>query len=145
MSEVKAGQNVSVHYTGTFDDGTEFDSSKSRDQPLTFQVGAGQMISGFDAAVVGMTIGESKTIRLEPEDAYGVVSDQLVQNISTSLFPEGFEFVVGATVKGQAPNGQPLLAQIESVNEDENIVVLNFNHPMAGKHLNFDIELLTAD
>jgi len=144
MSEVKAGQTVTVHYTGTFDDGTEFDSSKTRD-PLSFQVGAGQMISGFDAAVVGMIVGESKTVRLDPEDAYGNPSDQLIQNISTTLFPEGFEFVVGATVRGQAPNGQPLLARIESVNEDENIVVLNFNHPMAGQHLNFEIELLTAD
>ena len=144
MSEVKAGQTITVHYTGTFDDGTEFDSSRTR-EPLSFQVGAGQMISGFDAAVVGMVIGESKTIRLNPEDAYGTPSDQLIQNISTTLFPEGFEFIAGATVRGQAPNGQPLLARIESINEDENIVVLNFNHPMAGQHLNFEIELLTAD
>jgi len=145
MSEVKSGQAVSVHYVGTFDDGTEFDSSRGRNQPLSFQVGAGQMITGFDSAVVGMSVGETKTIRLEPEDAYGPVSDQLVQNISTSLFPEGFDFVVGATVRGEAPNGQPLLAMIESVNKDDNIVVLNFNHPMAGKHLNFEIELLTAE
>ena len=145
MSEVKTGQKVSVHYVGTLDDGTEFDSSRSRNQPLTFECGAGQMITGFDAAVTGMTVGETKSVRLAPEEAYGPVSDQLVQNISTSLFPEGFDFVVGATVRGQSPNGQPLLAKIESVDQDENIVVLNFNHPMAGQYLNFEIELLEAE
>jgi len=146
MSDIKvtAGQTVTVHYTGTFDDGTEFDSSKSRG-PLSFQVGSGQMITGFDTAVVGMTVGESKSINLTPENAYGNTSDELIQNISTTLFPEEFEFIVGATVRGEAPTGQPLLAQIVSSDAAEGIVVLDFNHPMAGKHLNFEIELLTVE
>lgn len=144
MSEVKPGQKVTVHYVGTLDDGTEFDSSRSRETPLEFQVGAGSMITGFDTAVSGMTIGETKTVRLAPEDAYGPVSDQLVQNIAKTLFPPDFEFIVGATVRGTTPEGQPLLAKIESAGDNDEHVVLNFNHPMAGQHLNFEIELLTA-
>ena len=143
MSEVTTGQTVNVHYVGTFDDGTEFDSSRTRGETLTFQVGSGQMISGFDSAVTGMTIGESKTIRLEPGDAYGDRREDLVQTFPQSLFPEGFEFKVGAVVKGQAPNGQPLLAKIESTTEDT--VVLDFNHPMAGQCLNFEIEVVSAE
>lgn len=142
MSKINAGQVVSVHYTGTFDDGTKFDSSHDRGEPITFNVGAGQMISGFDSAVVGMTVGETKSVRLEPADAYGEPREDLVQNIDTNLFPEGFEFVVGATVKGESPQGQPLLATIVSHQPDSNVVVLDFNHPMAGKSLNFEIEVV---
>ena len=145
MSEVKAGQTVSVHYVGTFDDGTEFDSSVSRGEPITFQVGAGQMIAGFDQAVVGMTNGETKDVTLAPEMAYGPSREDLVQNISTKLFPEDFDFVVGATVKGDAPNGQPLLAAIVDHQPDNDVVVLDFNHPMAGKTLNFNINIVAVD
>lgn len=145
MSEVKAGQTVSVHYIGTFEDGTEFDSSVSRGQPITFQVGAGQMIAGFDQAVAGMTNGETKDVTLTPEMAYGASREDLVQNISTKLFPEDFDFVVGATVKGDAPNGQPLLAAIVDHQPDNEVVVLDFNHPMAGKTLNFNISVVSVD
>ena len=142
MSKVSAGQVVSVHYVGTFDDGTTFDSSRERGEPITFNVGAGQMISGFDNAVVGMAVGETKSVRLEPNEAYGVPREDLVQNIDTNLFPDNFDFVVGATVRGEAPTGQPLLANIVSHDPDNNIVVLDFNHPMAGKSLNFEIEVV---
>ncbi len=145
MSEVKPGQKVAVHYVGTLDDGTEFDSSRGRNTPLEFQVGAGTMIAGFDAAVHGMTIGETKSVRLAPEEAYGPVSEELVQNIAKTLFPPDFEFIVGATVRGTTPEGQPLLAKIESASAEDDFVVLNFNHPMAGQYLNFEIELLTAE
>lgn len=145
MSEVKAGQTVSVHYVGTFEDGTEFDSSVSRGEPITFQVGAGQMISGFDQAVAGMKNGETKDVTLTPEMAYGPSREDLVQNISTKLFPEDFEFVIGATVKGDAPNGQPLLAAIVEHQPDNEVVVLDFNHPMAGKTLNFNINVVAVD
>lgn len=142
MSKVTVGQVVSVHYVGTFDDGAVFDSSRERGAPITFNVGAGQMISGFDNAVVGMAVGETKSVRLEPAEAYGDPREDLVQNIDTNLFPENFDFVVGATVKGEAPTGQPLLATIVSHNPDTNTVVLDFNHPMAGKSLNFEIEVV---
>lgn len=142
MSKVTVGQVVSVHYVGTFDDGAQFDSSRDRGAPITFNVGAGQMISGFDNAVVGMATGETKNVRLEPSEAYGEPREDLVQNIDTNLFPDDFDFVVGATVKGESPQGQPLLATIVTHNPDENTVVLDFNHPMAGKSLNFEIEVV---
>lgn len=145
MSKINAGQVVSVHYTGTFDDGTKFDSSHDRGTPITFNVGAGQMITGFDQAVVGMAVGETKSVRLEPAEAYGEQREDLVQNISTKLFPEEFDFVVGATVKGESPNGQPLLANIVSHNPENEVVVLDFNHPMAGKSLNFEIEVVSVE
>ena len=90
MSEVKTGQTVNVHYVGTFDDGTEFDSSRARGETIAFQVGSGQMISGFDLAVADMSVGETKTIRLEPAEAYGDKREDLVQTFPQSIFPEGF-------------------------------------------------------
>ena len=143
MSNVKAGQTVSVHYVGTFDDGTEFDSSRSRGEPLTFQLGGTQMIAGFDKAVGEMVVGETKTIRLSPKDAYGESQSHLIQDVSRSTFPPEFEFKIGAMLQGQLPNNQLFTARIESVSEDS--VLLDLNHPMAGKHLNFEVELLTAD
>jgi peptidylprolyl isomerase len=143
MSEVKVGKTVSVHYIGTLDDGTEFDNSHTRGEPLTFQLGAGQMISGFDSAVSGMVVGESKTIRLSPEEAYGESDPEMVQNVPRSEFPPEFEFQVGKMVQGQTSAGPPFIAKIDSVTED--YVVMDLNHPLAGTHINFEVELLTAD
>ena len=143
MSEVNVGKTVSVHYVGTFDDGTEFDSSRSRDEPLTFQLGAGHVIPGFDSAVSEMVVGETKTIKLSPEDAYGKVEPTMVQSVPRDVFPPEFEFVVGNMVQGELPSGQPITAKIEAINEGT--VVLDLNHPMAGKHLNFEVELLTFE
>ena len=140
-NSVSTGQVVSVHYTGTFDNGEQFDSSHDR-EALTFQVGNGQMISGFDAAVVGMSVGETKNITLSPTEAYGDALPQLVQQVPLEQFPEGFQFEVGATVQGEAENGQPVFANIVDVLDDS--IVLDFNHPLAGKSLNFEIELLTV-
>ncbi len=141
MSNTNEGQVVSVHYTGTFDDGTEFDSSQSRGEPLTFQVGTGQVISGFDNAVASMTVGETKNIRLEPADAYGEVNPEAIQAVPKTMFPDGFEFKVDAFVQGQQPNGNPFQARIASVADDT--VTLDLNHPMAGKTLNFKLELVS--
>ena len=143
MSKVKTGNNVSVHYVGTLDDGTEFDSSRSRGAPLSFQVGSGQLIAGFDAALSGMVVGETKTITLVPADAYGEASPEHVQTAPRNMFPSDFEFKVGATVYGKNENGQEILAKINSFDNEE--IILDFNHPMAGKTLNFDIELISID
>ena len=142
MSEEKTGQTVSVHYVGTFDDGTQFDSSRERDEPLTFQLGAGQMIPGFDSIIKEMIVGETKTVRLDPEDAYGASNPELVQSVPRSAFDPNLEIRVGAVVQGSAPDGQVFMAKIESTDNDS--VVLDLNHPMAGKHLNFEVELLTS-
>lgn len=145
MGKVTQGQLVSVHYVGKFDDGTVFDSSRERGVPLEFLAGAGQMIPGFDSEILTMSTGELRTFRLVPAGAYGQHRDELVQKINTALFPKDFEFVEGATVRGDSPNGQPLLAKIVSHLPSENAVVLDFNHPMAGKSLNFEVEVLSAE
>ena len=141
MSNIKTGQIVSVHYVGTFDDGTEFDSSRNRGEPLTFQVGTGQVIPGFDNAVASMSIGDTQDIRLEPSEAYGEVNEQAFQDVPRTMFPEDFEFKIDEIVQGQQQNGQGFRARIVSVSDET--VNLDFNHPMAGKALNFNLELVS--
>ena len=143
MSKVENGQNISVHYIGTLDDGTEFDSSRSRDETLSFQVGSGQLIEGFSKAVIGMSVGETKSVRLSPTEAYGESDPQQVQPVPANAFPNDFEPVVGAHVVGQNELGQQVMAEIKTF--DDESVTLDFNHPMAGKSLNFEIELVSID
>ena len=140
MGKVEKGQTVSLHYIGTLDDGTEFDSSRSREEPMTCEVGAGQLISGFDNALVGMAIGETKKISLSPNEAYGNILEEAIQVIPKTSFPEDFQFNVGEFVQGQGESGNIVSAKIEALENDN--VTLDFNHPMAGKNLNFEIELL---
>ena len=142
MSTAKNGDNVSVHYTGTLDDGTKFDSSHDRGEPISFTLGAGQMITGFDSAVTGMSIGESKTVKLSSDQAYGSINPEAIQVVPKTQFPDGFEFIQGGVVEGQYPNGQMFRATITDVGESE--ATVDFNHPMAGKTLNFEIELVSV-
>ena len=142
MSTVKKGSNVQVHYVGTFEDGTEFDSSVSRGEPISFEVGSGQMIAGFDNAVVGMSVGESKDISLEPEEAYGEHREEYVKTYQRNVFPAEVQLSEGITVAGQNELGQQMIAKVLSVDESE--VKLDFNHPMAGKTLNFNIEVVST-
>lgn len=137
----KSGQTVSVHYTGTLNDGTEFDSSRSRGEPITFTIGSGQLIAGFDTAVAGMTIGEVKDVTVTPAEAYGEVDTSLTQTVPQASFPEGFQFIVGGHVQGQSENGMPVMATIKEVTDDGN-VTMDMNHPLAGETLNFNIELV---
>jgi len=143
MLQVENGNTVSVHYRGTLNDGTEFDSSHSRGEPLTFQVGAGQMINGFDAALPGMAVGEIKNITLTPDQAYGESNPEAITDVPKTAFPEGFNFQVDAMVQGQNDMGQPVVGTINEVKEND--VTIDFNHPMAGKDLNFEIELVSID
>jgi len=140
---VAKGDTVNVHYVGTLEDGSEFDSSKSRNQVLTFTVGGTQVITGFSNAVIGMEVGETRNITLSPEEAYGMPNKEAVSNVSRTVFPEGFEFVKGSTVSGTNGHGQPLLAKILDYTETE--VTLDMNHPLAGMILNFEIELESVD
>ena len=139
MSAVENGNTVSVHYRGTLNDGTEFDSSHSRNETLTFEVGSGQMIPGFDTAVVGMTAGETKNITLTPVEAYGDTNPEAIVDVSKDNFPDDFEYIEGAMIQGFGPNG-PVVGTINEVKEAT--VSVDFNHPMAGKDLNFEIELV---
>ena len=141
MSTVENGNTVSVHYTGTLNDGTQFDSSQGRD-PLSFQVGDGQVISGFDNAVVGMVVGESKTFTIAAEEAYGPKNEEAVQEVSKDRFPEGYDAQVGQTVTGQNEIGQNFQALI--IAEAEDTVTLDFNHPLAGQDLTFEVELVSV-
>ena len=142
MVKVEDGQTVEIHYTGTFDDGTEFDSSHSRGETLTFSVGSGQVIQGFNDAVLGMTIGESKTISIEPKDAYGEIDPSAVHTYPQDAFPSDLELKVGANVVGEDTQGRQLLARVDKLEDDK--VYLDFNHPMAGKRLNFDVEVVSV-
>ena len=140
--KVENGHNVQVHYKGTFEDGTEFDNSRMRGRTLEFQVGSGQMIPGFDTALVGMTEGEFRTVKLESDDAYGPHRDEAIQEIPRTAFAPDFEFEVGRMIQGNGPRG-PFVAKVMDLKESE--VVLDFNHPLAGKDLNFEIELVSIN
>lgn len=136
---VAAGNQVSVHYTGTFEDGEVFDSSRER-EPLTFEVGAGQMIPGFDQAVVGMAEGDTKKFTLSPDEAYGPRNEELLIDIPNANFPEDMKLEVGMMLQLTNQEGQPVPATVAEINEES--VKMDVNHPMAGKTLNFDIEIV---
>lgn len=138
--QVKKGDTVKVHYTGTLTDGSEFDSSYKRNEPIQFQTGAGQMIPGFDEAIMGMTSGEKKNITIPSAMAYGEQIKENFLEVSKESFPPDFTFVEGEMVQGQTETGQPLQAIILEIKD--NSVMLDFNHPLAGQDLEFDIELV---
>ena len=139
MSEAKSGDTVKIHYTGTLDDGTEFDSSAGRD-PLEFELGGGQVIPGFDNAVEGMAVGDNKSVRLEAEEAYGPRHDQLVQDVPRSALPEELTPEVGMALQSESPDGQVMVLTVTAVAEES--ITVDGNHPLAGQALSFDIELV---
>ena len=140
MTTINKGSNVKVHYKGTLDDGTEFDSSHKRNQTLDFKVGAGQMLEGFEKAVLGMTTGQTKSFRLTSAEAYGERIEEAIRTIPKTAFPENMDFIVGQRVGGTNELGQQIFAVIQSVNESD--VTLDHNHPLAGKDINFEIEIV---
>ena len=139
MSAAKAGDTVRIHYTGTLEDGTQFDSSAGRD-PLEFALGSGQVIPGFDNAVDGMITGEKKSVTIPAEDAYGERQDALVHEVPRSQLPEDIEPEQGMQLQAQHENGQVMRFVVLSVEAET--ITLDGNHPLAGKALNFDIELV---
>ena len=143
MSIIMKGQTVGVHYVGTFDDGTEFDNSRTRGNPLFFKVGERQVINGFETAVMGMSVGETKSFTITPEQAYGNNDPNLLRELPRTNFPPDFAFKEGMMVEMKSQQGKPFPAQITSFTEDT--VTLDFNHPLSGKTLNFEIELVQAD
>lgn len=135
------GKKVKTHYRGTLDDGTQFDSSYDRGEPLEFTCGAGQMIAGFDAAVKDMQPGEKKTVHLEPSEAYGERRDDLMIEIPADHAPKGLK--VGDKVALRGPNGQPIPVTVTRVTPAK--IVVDANHELAGKPLNFEIELVSVE
>ncbi len=143
MAKVEKGSKVKVHYTGTKNDGTKFDSSHDRGQVLEFEVGSGQMIKGFDEGVVGMEVGETKDLHLKPEDAYGLRKEEAQTEVPKEALPPDFNPQVGETVQGQTIDGRPILAKVKEL--QENKVILDLNHPLAGEELNFKVELMEIE
>ena len=136
---VEVGSVVTLHYETKSGDEV-VDSSYMRGEPITFKVGEGQTIKGFETAAVGLTVGERKSFDVAPEDGYGQVVAEAVRNFPKTQFPEGFVFDIGAQVQAQMENGNSVLATITEVKDEE--VVVDFNHPYAGKTLGFEIEVL---
>ena len=139
MSNAKSGDTVHIHYTGKLDDGTTFDSSSGRD-PLSFELGSGQVIAGFDKAVEGMAVGDNKSVKIEANEAYGERHEQLVQQVPKNALPDEIKPEVGMQLQSQSPDGQTMQLTVTEV-ADESITV-DANHPLAGQDLNFDIELV---
>ncbi len=139
MSQAKRGDTVKVHYTGTFDDGTQFDSSVGK-TPLIVKIGAGEVIPGFDKGLEGMSIGEKKRISIPPAEGYGEHNPALVQEVSRADFPEGMELKVGLELQAQGPDGHAYSLSITGI-EGERVTV-DANHPMVGKNLNFELEMV---
>lgn len=142
MSVAKKGDQVQVHYTGRLEDGTVFDSSVDR-EPLAFELGAGMMIAGFDAAVAGMQVGEKKTAEIASTEAYGAHNEEMVVNVPRTQLPEDMEPQVGQQLGMQQPNGQQIPVVVTKVEEES--IEIDANHPLAGKDLVFDLELVSIN
>jgi peptidylprolyl isomerase len=135
----KDGDTVKVHYTGTLEDGTVFDTSLERD-PLEFTLGQGQLIPGFEQAVTGMKVGESKTVNIPADQAYGPHRDELVLEMERSQFPEDIDPEVGQRLQMQQTDGGIVIVTVTDVSETT--VTIDANHILAGKNLTFEIELV---
>jgi FKBP-type peptidyl-prolyl cis-trans isomerase 2 len=138
-TSVQNGDRIKVNYVGTFDDGTIFDSSEGRD-PLEFTVGKGEVIKGFDNAVLGMAPGEEKKVHILAAEAYGEKHPELVRQIPRTMVPQGQEPKPGMMIGVQTPDGRTFPGTITAVSANE--ITLDLNHPLAGKALNFTLTLV---
>jgi len=139
LSKVKEGDTVKVHYTGTLTDGTVFDTSEER-EPLEFTLGQGQLIPGFEKAVVGMNVGDSTEVEISSDDAYGESREDLVISVPKDQLPDDVEPQVGMQLQVNQQDGQPIPVRITDVGEEN--LTLDANHPLAGQDLKFEIELV---
>jgi peptidylprolyl isomerase len=139
MNQAKQGDIVKVHYTGKLSNGEVFDSSTGK-KPLTFKLGDGNLISGFENAVLGMAVGQSRSVTIPADEGYGSHNEQLVAQVERNNFPEKIEVKVGQALQIKKPNGEVVNVTITDVSGEQ--VTLDANHPLAGKDLNFEIELV---
>jgi FKBP-type peptidyl-prolyl cis-trans isomerase 2 len=139
MAQVKKGDTIKVHYTGTLTDGTQFDSSAGR-EPLEFEVGAGGVIAGFDNGVIGMAIGETKTIHIPFMEAYGPIQKEMIVEFPKDKFPADMQPEVGMQLAMNNGQGQQFPVTIVEIKEES--IVLDANHSLAGKDLTFALELV---
>lgn len=142
MVKVEKGKFVKLHYTGKYEDGEVFDSS-SGSAPLEVHMGSNQVIPGFEQALEGMTANEKKTFTLQPSEAYGERQEELVQNFNLSDFPQDFSPEVGQVLILQTSEQEQFPATVKALQEDS--VLLDLNHPLAGRTLTFDIEVVAVN
>jgi peptidylprolyl isomerase len=138
MAQARTGDTVKVNYTGKLNDGTVFDTTTGR-SPLEFTIGEGHLIPDFEQAVIGMAPGESKSVQIASENAYGPRRDEMVMTVERKDLPEGLEPQVNQKLQVQQPNNQPFVVTVTEVSEES--ITLDANHPLAGKDLTFDIHL----
>tara|TARA_B100000287_G_scaffold322829_1_gene306776 strand:+ start:1312 stop:1746 length:435 start_codon:yes stop_codon:yes gene_type:complete len=143
MSKIKVGNKVKVHYIGKLKDGTEFDNSIKRETPLEFTIGDGKVLRDFENTVRDMNIGDKKTIDISSDNAYGEYKPEAEIKVPRREFPKEFRFLIDERIQGNTKSGKPATATILEVTKEE--VTLDMNHPLAGKDLNFEIELLEIE
>jgi FKBP-type peptidyl-prolyl cis-trans isomerase SlpA len=139
MSKVKANDTVKVHYTGKLNDGSVFDSSREKD-PIQFTMGQGQIIPGFENGLIDMEVNETKTINIPSAEAYGDRNDEMIQEVPKSQLPPEVKPEVGMNLMSQTPDGQQMQLTVAEVKEES--IVVDANHPLAGKDLTFEVELV---
>lgn len=138
MKKIQIGDTVKVNYTGKLEDGSIFDSSLNEGrEPLTAKLGEGQLIKGFEDGLIDMSVGQSKTIEIEPENAYGYPNELMVSEVPKQNLPG--EVKIGDTLQGMTQNG-PVVVKVTEIKDD--VVVVDANHPLAGKKLIFDLEVV---
>ena len=142
MSTAKSGDTVKVHYTGTLADGSEFDSSQGS-EPLEFTLGAGSVIPGFEEAVSGMAVGDTKTVTIDADQAYGARNDQLIDTVPRNAIPDDIDLSIGMVLHAQSPEGHNLSFTV--VEFDESQVKIDGNHPLAGQDLTFALEIVAIN
>ena len=143
MSKIKQGDVVEVNYVGKLDDGTEFDNSSNQGETFKFTVGSQEILPAFSTAVIGLEIGQEATFRLESEDAYGPRLDEAVQKVPKEQLPAELNTNPGDLIQGQRPDGSVFIAKVtEDLGDD---VMIDFNHPLAGQDLNFDVTVVAIN
>ncbi|WP_114286509.1 FKBP-type peptidyl-prolyl cis-trans isomerase [Candidatus Halocynthiibacter alkanivorans] len=142
MTEIKSGDTVRIHYTGTLSDGAVFDSSEGRD-PLEFEVGSGMIITGLDKALPGMVVGERKKVVIAPGEAYGHIDPAARQALPRAQIPDDIPVEIGLQLQMQSPEGRVIPVTIVEVSEET--VTLDANHALAGKELTFDFEIVSIN
>ena len=142
MQQAKRGDTVAVHYKGTLDDGTIFDSSEGGD-PISFTIGGGEVIPGFETAIEGMSIGDEKTEKIESGNAYGPRRDELVFRVGREQLPDGSDVEVGDVLRIGFPDGSSAAVKVAEM--DDASLTLDANHPLAGKDLTFELRLVSIE
>jgi peptidylprolyl isomerase len=139
MAQAKPGDTVKIHFTGKMQDDTVVETSEDRG-PLEFKIGEGDVISGLEQGIIGMQVGDKKTLTISPEEAFGPPRDELMVDLNKDDIPEGIKLAVGVHLNIQASDGQTFKVKVVDVKEDT--VTLDANHPLAGVTLIFDVELI---